>query len=87
MRVIIELFLVFLLPTAAYYVYMRWSSGHPVSNEQFWDEAPLIWLTLAGILVAGIFLIAVHSSSGGGPGQVYVPAQYKDGKIVPGEFK
>ena len=87
MRVVVEIFLLFLLPTAAYLGYVYWAQGGRLTRGQFWDEAPMIWLAIAGLILVAIFLIGFGSPDGGRPDQIYVPTQYKDGKVEPGGFK
>ena len=47
---------------------------------------PLIWLFIAGAVLVIVTLVAFGSTSGGKPGQHYVPPVMKDGKIVPGHI-
>jgi hypothetical protein len=85
-RVVIENILLFLLPTLLYvgYVYLTREPGR--GGARALDEAPLIWLFVAGALLVIVTLVAFGSTSGGRPGQQYVPPVMKDGKIVPGHI-
>jgi hypothetical protein len=86
-RVVIENILLFLTPMAMYVAYMLLtrradSAGAVVS------DAPLIWLFVAGALLVVATLVFYGSTSGGRPGQVYIPPHMgKDGRIEPGEIK
>jgi hypothetical protein len=86
-RVVIENILLFLTPMAMYIAYMLLtrradSAGAVVS------DAPLIWLFVAGALLVVATLVFYGSTSGGRPGQVYIPPHMgKDGRIEPGEIK
>ena len=86
-RIVVENFLLFLLPTLAYAAYRYWSQGGNLSWSQILDEAPVIWLSIAGLVLVAIFLVGLGSTGGGRPDQTYYPAEYKDGKLVPGGFK
>jgi len=84
-RVVIENIALFLLPTGLYigYVLLTRDASH---RGKVLDEAPLIWLFLAGALLVVIVLIAFGSTSGGRPGQHYEPPSMKDGHIEPGRI-
>jgi hypothetical protein len=85
-RVIIENIVLFLLPTGLYIGYVLLTRDTP-DKTKLLDEAPLIWLFLAGALLVVIVLIAFGSTSGGRPGQHYEPPSMKDGHIEPGRIK
>jgi Family of unknown function (DUF6111) len=86
-RIVIENLLLFLLPTLLYFsvAYMRRRDG--ASSVAILNDAPMLTLAVLGaLLVFGV--MAVFGSIGDGkPGQAYEPAQYKDGKVVPGRMK
>lgn len=91
LRLVIENIILFLLPSVAYfaYVYLRRSDtqGASGNNKDLWDDAPLIWLMLAGaVLMLGVTL-TFATFKGGDPGQKYVPPAVIDGKLVPGHFE
>ena len=72
-RVVIENILLFLLPAAMYLAYVlltrRGTSAGAVINE-----APLVWLFVAGALLVGATLIYYATTTPGGrPGQIYTP--------------
>jgi uncharacterized membrane protein len=86
-RIVIENILLFLLPFAMYLAYVlltrRSTSAGTVINE-----APLIWLFLAGaVLVVGTLIYFGAISEGGRPDQTYTPPHMKDGRIEPGVLK
>lgn len=85
-RVVLEIIVLFLLPTAAYLAY-AFLSREEGSASSIWDGAPVVWLIAAGAGLAFTVLIAFGDTSGGRPGEIYVPPEMKDGKIVPGHFK
>lgn len=90
-RVVIENILLFLLPTLIYfgYVYLVRApatdqNGNPTNPV---DDAPLLWLFIAGACLVIATLIAFSSTTGGKPGEAYEPAVVKDGHIEPGGIK
>lgn len=94
-RVVIENILLFLLPTLLYVAWVLLTrqpqpsgpDGESSGPPKILDDAPLLWLFAAGALLVVVTLIAFESSSGGKPGQHYVPPSYKDGKIDPGHIE
>ena len=86
-RVVVENILLFLLPTAVYLGYVlltrRATSAGAVIND-----APLIWLFVAGAVLVGATLFYFGATSTGGrPDQTYTPPRMKDGRIEPGILK
>jgi hypothetical protein len=86
-RVVIENILLFLLPTAMYVAYVLLTRRGAVSAGTVMNDAPLVWLFIAGALLVVATLIYYGSTSGGKPGQTYIPSRMKDGQIEPGEMK
>jgi Family of unknown function (DUF6111) len=83
-RIFIENLLLFLAPTLIYVAFVflrRRSNGNeaPVLND-----APLLWLFAAGVVMMISTLVIFGTTSGWKPGQAYQPPVYKDGKIQPG---
>lgn len=85
-RVVIENIVLFLMPTGVYIGYVLLTRGAE-NKSKLLDEAPLIWLFMAGALLVVIVLLAFGSTSGGKPGQHYEPPTMKDGRIEPGRIK
>lgn len=85
-RVVIENIALFLLPTGLYLGYI-FLTRKPGDRSRVLEEAPLVWLFIAGALLVVIVLIAYGSTSGGRPGQRYEPPYMKDGKIEPGRIR
>ena len=87
-RVVIENVLLFLLPTAVYIAYVLLTRREASSAGAVLNDAPLVWLFVAGALMVVATLIYYASiTPGGTPGQVYVPPHMKDGRIEPGQLK
>jgi hypothetical protein len=86
-RVVVENIVLFFLPMAIYVTYALLTRKADAKGGLM-DDAPLLWLMFAGTAVVFVVLIAFGSSSGGKPGQVYVPPSLnKDGKVEPGTLK
>jgi hypothetical protein len=94
-RIVIENLILFLLPTVAYVGWVliarpktleRGPDGR-IKPASILNDAPLVWLAAAGTILLIVTLIAFGNTSGGRPGQKYVPPVLKDGKIQPGYFE
>ena len=86
-RIIVENVLLFLLPTAMYLAYVlltrRTTTAGTITND-----APLLWLFVAGAVLVGATLIYYGATATGGrPDQTYTPPRMKDGRIEPGQIK
>lgn len=86
-RIVLENVLLFLLPAAIYFAYHYIAQGESRSASQTVNEAPLVWLFIAGAVVVTVTLVAFSQSNGGRPGQVYEPPVMKDGRIEPGRIR
>jgi hypothetical protein len=88
-RVVIENVLLFVLPAAVYVAYMLLMRSGKTSAGAVINDAPLIWLFVAGaLLVAATLIYYASITPGGSPGQVYTPPRMgKDGHIEPGQLK
>ena len=86
-RLVIENVLLFLLPAALYFAYVL-LTRRGVKPGQVINDAPLLWLFVAGALLVIATLIYFASiSAGGRPDQTYTPPYIKDGQIEPGVIK
>lgn len=85
-RILAENVLLFLLPTIAYVAYVYMTSDEKPGAARVLDDAPIIWLFTAGVVIVLVTLIAFGSMTGGKPGQVYTPPILKDGRIEPGHL-
>ena len=86
-RIVIENLILLLLPTLIYFGYLLVSGGMSGrSGKQVLNEAPLMWLLVSGVLLAGAVVAVFSTFSGGKPGEAYRPAELRDGKIVPGRL-
>jgi hypothetical protein len=85
-RIVIENILLFLLPTFIYVAYVYMTRDEKPEAARVLDDAPLVWLFLAGALLMVVTLVTFGSMSGGKPGQIYTPPILKDGRIEPGHI-
>jgi hypothetical protein len=86
-RVVIENIVLFLLPTALYVLYVLVMRSGDDAKAKPIDEAPLMWLFIAGAALVIGTLLLFGSTEGGKPGQHYTPPIYKDGHIEPGKVE
>ncbi len=85
-RIVIENLLLILLPTLLYLAYIYLAAGKKGTKQNVLNDAPLIWLFLAGVALAVSVLLFFGTISGGKPGQAYSPPVFRDGVIVPGHL-
>ena len=87
-RVILENVMLFLLPTAMYVGYVLLTRRAAPTGNSVLNDAPLVWLFIAGaLLVAATLVYYASITPGGTMSQVYTPPRVKDGHIEPGELK
>jgi hypothetical protein len=84
-RAIFETVGLFLLPFAAFALYLVLRARYPLEVEH-WTRGRLSWLALAGLAAAAAGLIALNAFAPRGHGR-YVPAHLENGVIVPGRFE
>jgi len=85
-RIIAENILLFLLPTIIYVAYVYMTREEKQGAARVLDDAPLVWLFVAGAVLVVVTLVTFASMSGGKPGQTYTPPAMKDGRIEPGHI-
>jgi len=86
-RIVIENLLLLLLPTMLYVAYIYLTVGGKGSKQSVLDDAPLVWLFVAGVALALSVILIFGTLEGGEPGEAYRPPEFRDGKIVPGEVQ
>jgi hypothetical protein len=75
----------FIAPFVVYAGYLAFA-GQPVNAMATWRQAPLFYLTVAGLVATVIGFAVLASFDTTGLEGAYVPTQYKDGVLVPGQF-
>ncbi len=78
--------LFFGLPFIAYAVWLLSTRGTATRGAD-WTGRVIGTLSIVGVVLMVIALIAVIHFNASPPGHGYHPAQVKDGKLVPGEFE
>lgn len=85
-RIVAENIVLFLLPTIVYIAFIYLTREEKPGASSVLDDAPLIWLFVAGAILVIVTLATFGSVTGGKPGQVYTPPALKDGRIEPGHL-
>jgi hypothetical protein len=86
-RMVAENIFLLLLPTIIYVAYIYMTREEKPEAIRALDDAPLIWLFVAGAALVLITMLSFGSVGGGKPGQVYTPPTLKDGRIEPGHIE
>ena len=66
-RIVAENILLFLLPTIVYVAYVYMTREERTGATRVLDDAPLIWLFLAGAIIVVLVLVTFGSRTGGIP--------------------
>jgi len=82
-RVLLTVILPLIAPTALYLLWSLTLGKAKTSQDESKISLPMVWLVLAGALLAGGILFVVVQFGGDGDG-TYVPPHLSDGDIVPG---
>jgi hypothetical protein len=86
LRAILEGLLLFLVPFAAFSVYLLLEGQNPMHPE-VWSRKALSWLTIAALAlcIVGVLALATRQTPGQG---TFIPSHVeKDGTFVPGQFR
>ncbi|MEE8272046.1 MAG: DUF6111 family protein [Alphaproteobacteria bacterium] len=82
-------FLPALLPAAVYFAWVFLRRRQAVATgvvPPWWRDAPVIWLSAAGVALLALSL-GLWAVLGGAPAGIqYVPPRYEEGVMVPGRF-
>jgi drug/metabolite transporter (DMT)-like permease len=90
LRIVIQHLLLFLLPLAAYAVYlaiMRRRAQSRGTPQPQWEEGPWYWLALAGLVISVGAFALLGFTGGYKPDTDYVPSRIENGKVIPGKRK
>lgn len=83
LRLVLRFLLPLLAPTIAYFIWV-WVMKR-IGAEREWKH-PWHWLAVSGV-VCMLAALGWFALTGGAPaGSVYVPPEWKDGKVVPGHY-
>jgi heme/copper-type cytochrome/quinol oxidase subunit 1 len=83
-RAIIQELLLFLLPFAAFAVYLIIRRRNPLAWSSWSDQS--VWLVMAGLVFVIASLLIAGFSNDHQTG-AFVPTHIENGKVVPGRFK
>lgn len=83
LRVVLVNFLLFLLPFAIYAVFLLLTRPKGAKSD-LWREMPLLGLFCAGTALVVAVMVFFVSFSGAPREGTYKPAEFRDGKLVPG---
>lgn len=75
----------FLTPFIAYAGWRQFAPGLSLGRDD-WSYRVLSRLSAVGIVITLVAVIGLVHFSGGGVGTTYHPAEFRDGKLVPGGF-
>ena len=87
-RIVIQHLLLFLLPLAAYVVYlsiMRRRATMRGTPQPQWEDGPWFWLVVGGLALTLAAFVALGFTGGYEPDTNYVPSRIENGKVVPGK--
>jgi hypothetical protein len=86
-RTIIEVILVFLLPSAVYVSFALLGRSKGTSVTAILNRAPILALSLVGAALVMGAMAFFGNVGDGKPGQAYEPAVFENGKVTPGRMK
>ncbi|GAB5377599.1 MAG: hypothetical protein AcusKO_40610 [Acuticoccus sp.] len=84
-RIVVTQVLLFVLPFVAFFVYRIATRGWTGAIVAGFGRATFALIVAGGVLVLAGFI--AFATLGGQSTGVYVPTQYRDGKLVPGGFR
>ena len=81
--------LLFFLPFILYFGWAKFVNRRLEASGGTWEDAPIAWLIVAGLILCGIGITATALMSGEGsePGKTYYPPRYENGRVVPSEVR
>ncbi len=86
-RVLIEAFLLFLLPSIVYFTFALTTRPAGVSANMVASRAPTLLLAVVGAALVFTVMVVFGRTGDGKPGQSYQPAVMKDGVFTPGRMQ
>ena len=73
---------IFLIPTLGFWLYVQVLKLQ--KGERDLPLTPVLLLTISGLALVALSLVALGLPQAHAPGEVYEPAHMEDGKLVPG---
>ena len=74
------------LPFLIYAAWFRFLRQKREESGGTWDDAPLTWLMISGLLLMFAGLVVTRVLSGDEIGSKYIPPRYENGEVVPAEI-
>jgi Family of unknown function (DUF6111) len=79
-RILLQYLLPLTLPALIYLAYIAIARGGKIDRL---GQAPWLQLTIAGVALLVVSLVAWGLTTGSPPEEVYVPPRFEDGRVVP----
>jgi hypothetical protein len=83
LRVLLTVVLPLVLPTVIYVAWLAYVARSANREPVRLATLPLVWLTLAGVVLLAVVLITVNVHFGEPAAGQYVPPRYEDGRLIP----
>ena len=85
-RILITYVIPLVLPVVVWFLWQHFFARPvgPDAPPRGWRDAPWPWLGVTGVVLVAAVLGSIAIFGGGRPGEVYMPPQVIDGKVVPG---
>jgi len=87
LRIVLIQIALFATPFLVWALYVLAVRRRRAVSGGVFDDAPIAWLIVSGIILAAASLFFLAVSTGSEPGGSYVPPRYEDGRIVPGHVE
>jgi hypothetical protein len=82
MKLLLIDLVIFLMPTLGFWLYVQMLKLQ--KGERDLPLTPVLMLTISGLALVALSLLALGLPQAHAPGEVYEPAHMEDGKLVPG---
>lgn len=82
---LLRIALLFLAPFLLYAGWMALARRFAKSKGPDWNDAPMTWLTVAGLVLVLVGFVATGLMTGEDASGTYVPPHVVDGVLVPGQ--
>lgn len=86
---LVRYFVLFFLPFVAYGAWLLVARRRSIAHQSDpgWSDAPLMWLTVAGMVLVVAGFVVFGLNQGEDRDGTYVPSSIQNGQIVPGEVQ
>jgi len=89
-RVLFQYLMPIVLPTAIYLIWLvhrRRRATATGTVAPTWQQGPWFWLILSGMGISAASFVVGALLAGHSPHGKYVPAEVKNGRVIPGQIK